>query len=143
LHIQEREGRWVLADILGKNRRLRTAPVPSWAKHAVDLWSKAAGIATGPLFRPVNKADRLAGAALSAQSVFNIVRRYTGEVGVRLAPHDLRRSFARLAHRGHAPVEQIQLSLGHSSIVTTERYIGVQQDLANAPCDHLGIRMEE
>jgi integrase len=50
-----------------------------------------------------------------------------------------RRSFAKLAHKGRAPLEQIQLSLGHASIVTTERYLGVRQDLVDAPCDHLGI----
>jgi integrase len=57
-----------------------------------------------------------------------------------LAPHDLRRSYAKLAHKGRAALEQIQLSLGHASIVTTERYLGVRQDLIDAPCDHLGIR---
>jgi hypothetical protein len=31
--------------------------------------------------------------------------------------------------------------LGHASIVTTERYLGVRQDLQDAPCDHLGIRI--
>ena len=41
-------------------------------------------------------------------------------------PHDLRRTFAKLAHQGQAPLEQIQLTLGHASIVTTERYLGVR-----------------
>ena len=59
-----------------------------------------------------------------------------------LAPHDLRRTFAKLAHRGHAALEQIQLSLGHASVTTTERYLGVRQDLTDAPCDHLGLRLE-
>lgn len=46
------------------------------------------------------------------QSVFEIVERYSKRLGVPVAPHDLRRTFAKLAHRGHAPLEQIQLSLG-------------------------------
>ena len=53
-----------------------------------------------------------------------------------------RRTFAELAHRGRAPLEQIQLSLGHESILTTERYLNVRQDLADAPCDRLGIELE-
>ena len=47
------------------------------------------------------------------------------------------------AHVGHAALEQIQLSLGHASILTTERYLGVRQDLADAPCDHLGLSMPD
>ena len=60
-------------------------------------------------------------------------------LGLAFAPHDLRRTFAKLAHRGQAPVEQIPLSLGHASLKTTEHYLGVQQDLIDAPCDRLGI----
>ena len=64
-------------------------------------------------------------------------------MGVNISPHDLRRSFAKLAHKGRAALEQIQFSLGHESILTTERYLGARQDLANAPCDVLGIHVEK
>ena len=60
-------------------------------------------------------------------------------VGGYLADIDLRRTFAKLAHNGKSPIEQIQLSLGHSSVQTTERYIGFKQDLHSAPCDALGL----
>ena len=49
--------------------------------------------------------------------------------------------YLKLAHKGHAPLEQIQLSLGHASVQTTERYLGLEQDLVDAPCDHLGLRL--
>jgi integrase len=80
---------------------------------------------------------------ISPQSVFSIVRGYGIDLHVNVAPHDLRRTFANLAYHGHAPLEQIQFALGHSSIVTTERYLGIRQDLADAPCDHLGLRIGE
>ena len=64
-------------------------------------------------------------------------------IGVKLAPHDARRSFAKLAHRGRAALEQIQITLGHASIQTTERYLAVRQDLSDAPCDHLGLDLGE
>lgn len=50
-----------------------------------------------------------------------------------IAAHDLRRTFAKLAHKGNAGLDQIQMSLGHSSIQTTERYLGVSQNLIDAP----------
>jgi len=59
----------------------------------------------------------------------------------KLAPHDLRRTFAKLAHKGGSGLEQIQLSLGHGSIQTTERYLGIEQDLTDAPCDRLGLSL--
>jgi site-specific recombinase XerD len=33
---QVREEHWVIADLIGKGRHIRTVPVPAWAKRAVD-----------------------------------------------------------------------------------------------------------
>jgi integrase len=140
--IQQRDSRWVLADLLGKGKRLRTVPMPAWAKKAADAWAAAAGLSSGLVVRSVNKADRVTGACMSAQAVFNIVRGYGTDLRLDIAPHDLRRTFAKLAHKGRAALEQIQLSLGHASILTTERYLGVRQSLADAPCDHLGLNFD-
>lgn len=141
-HIQQREARWVIVDMRGKGGRVRSVPMPSWAKAAIDQWTAAAGLSAGRIFRPVNKGDRLCGESMTAQSIFETVKKYAAEIGhEHLAPHDLRRTFARLAHKGRAALEQIQLSLGHASIQTTERYLGVQQDLTDAPCDHLGLKL--
>ena len=85
--------------------------------------------------------DHITAQGMTAQAIFDVVRSYAGQIGVDVRPHDLRRTFAKLAHKGAAPIEQIQLSLGHSSVQTTERYIGVQQDLTSAPCDALGLRI--
>ena len=60
-HIQQRDGRWVIVDLIGKGGRVRSVPMPSWAKAAIDVWVTSAGFTTGALFRPVNKGDHLAG----------------------------------------------------------------------------------
>ena len=140
-HIQQREARWVLVDLVGKGKRVRTVPMPAWTKSAIDQWIAAAGITSGRLLRAVNKGGRIVGEGMTAQSVFEAVEQYGHGIGMDLAPHDLRRTFAKLAHRGHAALEQIQISLGHASIQTTERYLGIEQDLTDAPCDHLGLRV--
>jgi site-specific recombinase XerD len=141
-HVQQRDARWVIVDMKGKGGRIRTAPMPSWTKAAIDEWTTAAGFNAGRVFRPVNKGDNLAGDTMTAQSIFETVKKYAAEIGPKeIAPHDLRRTFAKLAHKGRAALEQIQLSLGHASIQTTERYLGVRQDLTDAPCDRLGLKL--
>ena len=55
--LQQREEHWVIADLVGKGGHVRTVPVPTWVKVAVDDWLTAAGISTGPVFRAINKAQ--------------------------------------------------------------------------------------
>jgi site-specific recombinase XerD len=141
-HVQQRDGRWVLLDLIGKRDKVRSVPMPNWAKAAIDEWSKASGVAEGLVFRAVNKGDRVVGGGITPQAIYNIIVRYAGELQKQgVAPHDLRRTFAKLAYKGGAAIDQIQLSLGHESIQTTEEYLGVEQDLTDAPCDHLGLRL--
>lgn len=143
--VQQRDGRWVLVDLMGKGNRIRTVPMPPWTQVAISGWLIAligSSVTTeGPLLRAVNKGDRIVGTGMTAQAIFAVVEQYGARIGVPVAPHDLRRTFAKLAHKGHAALEQIQISLGHASIQTTERYLGIEQDLTDAPCDHLGLRV--
>jgi integrase/recombinase XerD len=150
-HLQQRDGRWVLVDLVGKGRRVRTVPVPGWAKVLIDRWAAEAGLSEGPVFRRFRKggwlvyetaADgqtRVAG--MSADAIADVVSTYARPLGWDLAPHDLRRTFAKLARSGQAPLEQIQLALGHQNIQTTQRYLGSELNLVDAACDRLGIRL--
>jgi site-specific recombinase XerD len=137
--MQQRSGRWVLVDIRGKHDRIRSVPMASWAHTIVDEWLTAAGIGSGCVFRAINKTGRVHGNGLSGQAVYEIIKGYGVDIGVGIAPHDLRRSFARMAREGNSSLEQIQLSLGHASVATTERYVGARQNLVDAPCDRLGL----
>jgi integrase len=133
-HVQQRDGRWVLVDLIGKRDKIRSVPMPNWIKAAIDEWSKASGVAEGLVFRAVNKGDRVIGDGITPQAIYNIIVRYAGELQNHdVVPHDLRRTFTKLAHKGGAAIDQTQLSLGHESIQTTEEYLGVEQDLTDAP----------
>jgi integrase/recombinase XerD len=138
--VQQRDGRWVLVDLCGKHGRIRTVPVPAWVKQAVDVWTATAGITTGRILRSVTQSDAVSGSSLSAQAVFATVREYGTRSGLRIRPHDLRRTCAKLCRTGGGDLEQIQLLLGHASIQTTERYLGTRQNLADAPNDRLGLK---
>lgn len=53
-----------------------------------------------------------------------------GQLGLEhVAPHDLRRTCAKLCHDSGGELEQIQFLLGHASVQTTERYLGCKQNL--------------
>jgi integrase len=140
-HFQKREGRWVIVDIRGKGSRMRSVPIPFWVKDAVDGWLATAGIRSGAVFRKILKNHRIAPHPLSHQSVHNIVKQYGILFDDGIAAHDLRRTFAKLARQGGSPIDQIQLTLGHASVATTERYLGTEQDLTDAPADHLGLEL--
>jgi integrase len=55
--------------------------------------------------------------------------------------HDLRRTTAKLCRAAGGELEQIQMLLGHSSVQTTERYLGTKQDLAHAPNDGIKLKL--
>ena len=120
----------------------RSVPTPAWSKTAIDEYAANAALNEGKVFRPINKGGRVAGDRMTEQAIYNVVLYYAAKVSVgKIAPHDLRRTFAKLAYKGGSGLDQIQLSLGHGSIQTTERYLGVEQDLMDAPCDYLGLRL--
>ena len=137
--IQLREGRWVLADLVGKGRRVRTVAVPLWVKHAINAWMTAASIEDGRLLRSVGKGGRV-GRGLSDWAVWDVVQRSAREIGIeRFGAHDLRRTCAKLCRKAGGDLEQIKFLLGHSSIQTTERYLGSEQEIAVAVNDSLGL----
>ena len=103
----------------------------------------SAGISDGAIFRSLTRHGHVTTRRLSPQAIFTIVKAYAARVGLEIRPHDLRRAFAKLAYLGQSPVEQIKFSLGHASLVTTELYLGVKQDLRDAPCDRLGLAVAE
>jgi hypothetical protein len=55
-----------------------------------------------------------------------------------IAPHDLRRTCAKLCHSNGGELEQIQFLLGHASVLTTERYLGCKQNLEQPVNDRFG-----
>ncbi len=68
--------------------------------------------------------DSRVNGSLSPSAIRDIIQHYGASIGFpRLAPHDLRRTYARLARDGGAPLEAVQASLGHASVQTTEKYI--------------------
>ena len=142
--IQLREEHWVIADFLGKAGHIRTVPVPGWVKDAIDAWKESSGITEGALFRSIHRTGRVWGTGMTAKVLWEIVREAASRAGIeKLAPHDLRRTCARLCRLAGGELDQIQFLLGHVSIQTTERYLGCKQKLRCAVNDRIGIEPED
>jgi integrase/recombinase XerD len=136
-HLQQRGGRWVILNLTGKHNRTRTIPIAGWIKEIIDQWLRAAGHRKGALFRRMYRAGHVAPGGMTSQAVWDVVTLYAPIAD--LAPHDLRRTFAKLADAAGAPLTQIQKTLGHASVQTTEKYIGADQDLQQAPSDYIRL----
>jgi integrase len=76
----------------------------------------------------------------AVKAVWHIVKESAKCIGVpKLAPHDLRRTCARLCHASGGELEQIQFLLGHVSVQTIERHLGCKQRIRSAVNDRIGI----
>jgi integrase len=138
--IQLREGRWVIIDIRGKGGRIRTVAVPIWVKQGINAWMTAAKIEDGRLLRPVSKSGKIPRDELGDWAIWSVVEQSSKQIGIEhFGAHDLRRTCAKLCRKSGGDLEQIKFLLGHSSIQTTERYLGSEQEIEIAVNDNLGL----
>jgi integrase len=80
------------------------------------------------------------GKSLSDRAVWSKVEQSAKQIGIeRFGAHDLRRTCAKLCRKSGGDLEQVKFLLGHSSIQTTERYLGSEQEIAIAVDDSLGL----
>jgi integrase len=138
--IQLREGRWVIIDLRGKGGRIRTVAVPIWVKQGIDAWMTAAKIEKSRMLRPLSKSGKILGDELGDWAIWSVVEKSAKQIGIEhFGAHDLRRTCAKLCRKNGGDLEQIKFLLGHSSIQTTERYLGSDQEIAIAVNDNLGL----
>jgi integrase len=91
-HIQQRDNRWCIVDLVGKHGRVRTIPMPTWVKVAIDTWTGPVGITEGPVLRRVSRGDQAHDYGMSEKVVWQLLQGYAATAGVPgIAPHDLRR----------------------------------------------------
>jgi site-specific recombinase XerD len=68
-HIQQRDGRWAIVDIVGKGKHVRTVPIPSWVKLAIDEWTTSADIHTDLIFRAIHKGGYIKHESMTSQAL--------------------------------------------------------------------------
>ena len=137
--MQQRDGQWGLIGLRGKGGKIRNISLPEWVRLAIVDWLLATQIVQGSVFRSITRHGKLGSQQMSEESVKLILSHYTTLCGHNsFRPHDARRTCARLCRSGNAALEDVQELLGHSSIQTTERYLGKTDGFRRAITDLIG-----
>jgi integrase len=76
---------------------------------------------------------------LSADSIYQIIRRRAAAAGVEATPHALRRSYATALRDAGVSLDTIRRYLGHASIQTTIRYLSPQDEEAASAVRSLSL----
>lgn len=131
--------------VQGKGSKQRFVPMSPSARKAIVDWIT---IDRGTLIAGPKDPGTLflnrRGQPLTRVMIFYIVRQLALQAGVvkKISPHTLRHSFATHLLEGGAPLNAIQMMLGHTSIATTEIYLHIdrtelrRQILAFHPANH-------
>lgn len=132
-NLVEQGDRMVLS-IMGKGKKRRVIPIHVKLVGLLDQWADLVG-RVGYVGRSVTKGGEVR-ESISGQAILDIVVAYGDELGIKkLRPHDLRRTYARIGYDAGIDIGQISKLLGHTSIATTQRYLGLQIDLKKTVSD--------
>ena len=115
--------------VIGKGHKMRMVGLDSQTRMNLDLWMikrKELGINGGgnpQIFCGISKNNH--GQAIQTVYVRNLLKRLADKAGIekRVTPHQMRHSFAHSLLNEGIGLKHIQISLGHSSIATTSKYL--------------------
>lgn len=114
-----------------------TCPVRSYR-----AWISAAGIASGPVFRSVDRHGRVGQHRMNAGSVARLIKRAAGAAGLdpaSYAGHSLRDGFATQAFLNGAAEVSIMRQTRHRSLNTLRKYIRDRSLFRDNPAAKLGL----
>ena len=121
LSLRVREGKG------GKQRLIPYGPL-DWCLMYVDAWLREADIRAGHVFRGIRRGGKsVRPRGIGTWTVNDIMNAYAISIEGALClvkPHDLRRTYARNAYDFGMDLERIRQNLGHTSLQTTQTYIG-------------------
>lgn len=108
------------------------------ARDAVAHWADTAGLGSDGYLFPGRRPE----GHLSERQYARIVKRWVRCIGLdpgRYATHSLRRTKATLIYKRTKNVRAIQLLLGHSTLESTVRYLGIEVDDALAMAEQIDL----
>ena len=93
---------------------------------ALRAWLDAAAIATGPIFRPIDRVGTVRPSRLTCRSVANFVKAYAARAGFdagTYSGHSLRSGFLTSAAAKGASIFKMMDQSGHKSVDTLRGYV--------------------
>lgn len=115
--------------VIGKGQKLRIVGLDAQTKMNLDTWMTKRqglginGVGNRTIFCGVSKMNF--GKPIQGVYVRNLLKRLAQKAGIekRVNPHGMRHSFAGELLNEGIGLKHIQVSLGHSSIATTSKYL--------------------
>lgn len=120
--------------IMGKGSKPAFVALPDQLRDALRAWrfeappfAKAVFPSGRPMdrsnWKPNNRRVLYWDMPLQASGIRNAVARAGDLIGVKLAPHDMRRTYAGIHEAQGADLKDIQLALRHEHLATTDTYL--------------------
>jgi len=113
--------------VIGKGNKMRVVGLDSQTRMNLDLWMlrrKELGInGTSPIFCGISKQNL--GKPILTVYIRNLLKKLGTKAGIekRMNPHNFRHTFAHDLLNEGIGLQHIQISLGHSAIATTSKYL--------------------
>ena len=111
-----------------KTRRPVQFEIAEMSRDALQAWVRASGLRGSDYLFPSRSS---ASPHLSTRQYARIVHRWVREIGLDSScygTHTMRRTKAALIYRRTKNLRAVQLLLGHSKLVSTVRYLGIEVD---------------
>jgi site-specific recombinase XerD len=124
--------------IIKRGKHLSIEFIPTVWKM-VDRWLVAANIQSGPIFRRIRKStgntQKVTEERLTPNGIYDIIGRRIKQAGItkNIHPHSLRHTYATFSLLAGVPIQEVQKSMGHSSIDTTSRYDRAIEQVGRSP----------
>lgn len=116
-----------ILNITGKGEKPRVVYISPSLARSIREWKSVCK--DGRVARRMQKGGKV-GKSLSAYRIFRMVRDYGAIIGISdLDPHDCRRSYGRILYENTGNIVMVQQILGHESVRTTQKYIGLNINL--------------
>ncbi len=123
--------------VIGKGAKDRVIPIKAMLAQRLRIWRAIIG--GGHVARSLGRKKRLS-SSMSGVAIFKLVRKYGTLIGIpKLAPHDLRRTYAQLGYEAGIPITQISRLLGHQNVATTQRYLDLELNLETTASDFIPL----